>query len=573
VNRRPRRRSRPQLVTSACPSLLVAAALLAASCSPASTSPSTTAGSSGPTGSTGGAATSASAGTGACAAPAALPWWNDRVFYEVFVRSFQDSDGDGIGDIKGLMSKLDYLNDGDPSTTTDLGVTGIWLMPIAESPSYHGYDVTDYTKVEPDYGTVEDVKALVEAAHDRGIAVIPDLVLNHTSVEHPWFVDSETAGSPHADWYRWSDTDPGETRTDGTPVWHPKDDRWYYGYFWEGMPDLNLANPAVTTELDTVADFWLKDVGVDGFRLDAIRYYLEDGPQLEDLPASKTWLATFKGHVDGVNPEAVLVGEAYTDTRAAASWLPAVDLTFDFGYASAMLTSVKSYSGAAARTALHEALEAYPPGQRGVFLTNHDQPRVMAELADPALARTAAELLLTSPGVPFVYYGEEVGLDGTKPDEQIRTPMPWTAKGPGVGFTTATPWEAPSAGFEGANVATENSDPASLLSTYRTLIQLRGAHSALSGGDAVVLDTPEDTVLAVVRRSPEETVLVITNLGITAASGPTLDLSPLAGCVPGGGAVAIYGTATVAPPGADLTAYRPVNELAPGQTLVIRLGD
>ena len=552
----------------------MAASLLIASCSPVSTAPQSPgaapSGSSGPAGSD---AVSASAGTGACAAPAALPWWNDRIFYEVFVRSFQDSDGDGIGDIKGLIGKLDYLNDGDPSTTTDLGVTGLWLMPIAESPSYHGYDVTNYTKVEPDYGSVEDVKALVEAAHDRGIAVIPDLVLNHTSVEHPWFVDSETKGSPHADWYRWSDTDPAETRTDGTPVWHEKGGRWYYGYFWEGMPDLNLANPAVTTELDNVAKFWLKDVGVDGFRLDAIRYYLEDGPRLEDLPASKTWLSTFKGHVVGVNPEAVLVGEAYTDTKAAASWLPAVDLTFDFGYATAMLTSVKSYSAAAARTALQESLAAYPPGQRGVFLTNHDQPRVMAELADPALAKTAAELLLTSPGVPFVYYGEEVGLDGTKPDEQIRTPMPWTAKGPGVGFTTGTPWEAPSAGFEAANVATENSDPASLLSTYRTLIQLRGANSALSVGDAVVLDTSDDTVLAVARRSTEETVLVITNLGITAASGPTVDLSPLGGCIPAGGGTAIYGSATIAPAGGDLTAYRPVDQLAPGQTVVIRLGE
>jgi len=267
------------------------------------------------------------------------------------------------------------------------------------------------------------------------------------------------------------------------------------------------------------------------------------------------------------------VGEAYTDTKAAASWLPTVDLTFDFGYATAMLTAVKSYSASAAKTALQESLADYPPGQRGVFLTNHDQPRVMAELADPALAKTAAELLLTSPGVPFIYYGEEVGLDGTKPDEQIRTPMPWTAKGPGVGFTTGTPWEAPSAGFEGANVATENSDPASLLSTYRTLIQLRGAHSALSGGDAVVLDTSDGTVLAVVRRSTEETVLVITNLGITAASGPTVDLSPLAGCIPSGGGTAIYGTATIAPPSGDLSAYRPVDQLAPGQTLVIRLGD
>jgi glycosidase len=549
----------------------IAMALTVASCgSSATPTPASSGPASSPAASTSSGA-SASTGTTTCAAPAALPWWNDRVFYEVFVRSFQDSDGDGIGDLKGLTSRLDYLNDGDPATTTDLGVTGLWLMPVAESPSYHGYDVTDYTKVEPDYGTAADFRALVDAAHKRGIAVIPDLVLNHTSVEHPWFVDSETKGSPHADWYLWSDTDPGITRTDGTQVWHQKDGRWYYGYFWEGMPDLNLANPAVTAELEEDADVWLQDMGVDGFRLDAIRYYVEDGAQLEDLPASKTWLAAFREHVLLAKKDALLVGEAYTDTKSAASWLPAADITFDFGYATAMLTAVKSYSATAAKAALQESLAAYPPGQRGVFLTNHDQPRVMAELADTALARTAAELLLTSSGVPFVYYGEEVGLDGTKPDEGIRTPMPWTAKGPGVGFTTGTPWEAPSAGFETANVASEGSVPTSLLSTYRTLIRLRGAHSALSRGDATVLDASDEAVLAVVRQSADETVLVMSNLGITDALAPTVDLSPVASCV-GGAATALYGGATVTAPAGDLAAYRPVDKLGPGQTLVIGLG-
>ena len=140
-------------------------------------------------------------------APAATaPWWRDRVFYEVFVRSFADSDGDGIGDLRGLTERLDYLNDGDPATTDDLGVTGLWLMPVAESPSYHGYDVTDYTAIEPDYGTADDFQALMAAAHERGIEVIVDLVLNHTSVEHPWFQDARTPGSAHDDWYVWSDT-------------------------------------------------------------------------------------------------------------------------------------------------------------------------------------------------------------------------------------------------------------------------------------------------------------------------------------------------------------------------------
>ena len=175
-----------------------------------------------------------------------LPWWNDRVFYEIFVRSFKDSNGDGVGDFAGLTASLDYLNDGDPTTTDDLGVTGVWLMPISPSPSYHGYDVTDYRAVNADYGTMEEFAAFLEAAHERGIAVLIDLVINHSSRDHPWFVASAAQDPDYADWYLWSDTDPGTTSPwSGGPLWHPRDDRFYYGLFWEGMPDLNLDNPAV----------------------------------------------------------------------------------------------------------------------------------------------------------------------------------------------------------------------------------------------------------------------------------------------------------------------------------------
>ena len=204
----------------------------------------------------------------------------------MFVRSFADSDGDGIGDLRGLTDRLDYLNDGDPATTGDLGVTGIWLMPIAESPSYHGYDVVDYEQIEADYGTAEDFKALMAAAEERGIAVIVDLVLNHTSIDHPWFKDSRTPGSEHDEWYVWSDPAPAVAGPGGRPVWHQDGDRAYYGYFWEGMPDLNVANPAVTAALDEVARFWLEEMGVDGFRLDAARHLIEDGAQLDNTPAT-----------------------------------------------------------------------------------------------------------------------------------------------------------------------------------------------------------------------------------------------------------------------------------------------
>ncbi|MBZ0290798.1 MAG: alpha-amylase, partial [Anaerolineae bacterium] len=196
-----------------------------------------------------------------------LPWWNDRVFYEVFVRAYADSDSDGNGDLQGLINKLDYLNDGDPATTTDLGVTGLWLMPIMQSPSYHGYDITDYEQIEADYGTNDDFKLLVEEAHVRGIAVIIDMVLNHTARDHAWFQDALTPGSEHDSWYIWSDTLPRYSGPWGQTVWNIGRDRFYYAIFQGGMPDLNYLNPDVTQAMYGVADFWLNDMGVDGFRL------------------------------------------------------------------------------------------------------------------------------------------------------------------------------------------------------------------------------------------------------------------------------------------------------------------
>jgi 1,4-alpha-glucan branching enzyme len=205
----------------------------------------------------------------------ATGWWNDAVFYEVFVRSFYDANGDGNGDINGLIQKLDYLNDGNPATTTDLGVTALWLMPIMQSPSYHGYDVTDYRTVEQDYGSNNDFKALVAAAHARGIKVIIDFVMNHTSEQHPWFTESAASTtSNYRNWYRWSATNPGGTGPWGQTVWYNRNSAWYYALFWSGMPDLNYTTPAVKTELFDVARFWMQDMNVDGFRLDAVKYIL-----------------------------------------------------------------------------------------------------------------------------------------------------------------------------------------------------------------------------------------------------------------------------------------------------------
>jgi glycosidase len=241
------------------------------------------------------------------------------VCYEVFVRSFVDSNGDGVGDLNGLISKLDYINDGNSSAQNDLGARCIWLMPVAASPSYHGYDATNYYRVNPDYGSNDDFKRLVAEAHRRGIRVLVDLVLNHASNEHPYFKDALlNPASPYRDWFRWSPTKPAVKGPWGQEVWHrsPVRDEYYYGIFWEGMPDLNYQNPAVREEANKIASFWLQDMGVDGFRLDAIPYLVEEGERLSGTPGTHGLLRDFAAHTRRVAPEAYTIGEVWDSTGA-----------------------------------------------------------------------------------------------------------------------------------------------------------------------------------------------------------------------------------------------------------------
>ncbi|MBN1658767.1 MAG: DUF3459 domain-containing protein [Anaerolineae bacterium] len=437
-------------------------------------------------------------------------WWDSAVFYEIFVRSFYDSDGDGIGDLQGIIQKLDYLNDGDPETTDDLGVTGLWLMPIMPSPSYHGYDVTDYRDINPDYGTQEDFHQLMEAAHARGVRVIVDMVLNHTSSKHPWFLDStQGTDSARRDWYIWSDTDPGYAGPWGQQVWHASGGDYYYGIFWSGMPDLNLENPEVTAELHAATHFWLEEMGVDGFRLDAARHYVEDGKVQENTAATHDWLRDYYTLVHGTNPEALLVGEIWSESEVVTTYLgDQLDLAFEFSLASSLLGSVLAARATDLANTMAEIEDLYPWNQYAPFLTNHDQDRVMSELArNPERARLAATVLLTLPGTPFIYYGEEIGMTGSKPDELIRTPMQWSAEAH-AGFTAGTPWEPVNDGYEEWNVAVQAADPGSLLNHYRTLIHLRQAHDDLSTGDLVAVDTGSDRVYAYLRG---HSVLVVVN--------------------------------------------------------------
>jgi glycosidase len=438
-------------------------------------------------------------------------WWTDAAFYEIFVRSFYDIDGNGIGDFNGIRQKLDYLE--------ELGITAIWLMPINPSPSYHGYDVTNYYNVNSDYGSMDDFKNLLNETHKRDIRIIIDLVLNHTSREHPFFVEANRdPNSSYRDWYIWSDKDQGN-------YWHNGSQDFYYGFFWEGMPDLNYRNADVTSQMFNVARFWLEEVGVDGFRIDAAKHLIEEGNKVENTNATHEWYKGFYTYYKAKNPNAYTVGEVYgAGAFLANTYHHQLDQIFNFELAGGMMNSINSGSNTGINSAWKFTLKEMDTGNYATFLTNHDQNRVMSVFnGNIDKAKLAAFLLLTSPGTPFIYYGEEIGMTGEKPDEDIRLPMQWTVT-TNAGFTEGSPWRAPNANYTAVNVATQENDPNSLLSLYRNLISLRNQHSALQTGSLVMLDADNSNLYANLRANETEMILVVVNLSDTAISNYNLTL-------------------------------------------------
>ena len=452
----------------------------------------------------------------AAAARAQTPapaWTRGAVCYEVFVRSFYDSDGDGIGDLNGLMRKLDYIN--------RLGASCIWLMPVAASPSYHGYDVSDYYRVEPAYGSNDDFKRLVVEAHRRGIVVLVDMVLNHSSSEHPYFQAAlHDTTSPYRAWYRFSRTPLGKGPWGGE-AWHrsPVRDEYYYGVFWSGMPDLNYQTPAVREEANKIATFWLREMGVDGFRLDAVPYVVEEGTCLAGCPGTHALLREYAAHLRGVKPDAYTVGEVWANIATMLPYYPdQLTAYFAFELSDSLLSSVRTGSATGLLTGFLRLQDTLPAYRWSPFLTNHDQTRTLTVLGgDVARAKLAATLLLTLPGLPFIYYGEEIGMTGDKPDPRLRTPMQWSPR-PGVGFTTGKAWESPQPDSLTTNVAAEDADPGSLLNLYRRLIHLRRENEALATGKLVPLSASNPQVAAYLRRTGDHAVLVVANLGATPAS-------------------------------------------------------
>lgn len=450
-------------------------------------------------------------------------WWHSTIFYEIWPRSFHDADGDGSGDFKGMTNKLDYLK--------ELGVNGIWLTPVFEAPSYHGYDFQDFYNVEADYGTMADFENFIVQAHKRNIKVILDLVLNHISDKHQWFIKSANKEAGYEDYFIWRDERPASgwgqpwsAESNPAAVWHWNDTRkaYYYGAFGGSQPDLNLTKKIVIDELNKLASFWL-DKGVDGFRLDAVRYAVEEGgyPLQADTQGTIDYWTIFSQHVRSVKPDAMLVAEAWTDLTTIGRYRDngkGLDSAFDFDFGNLVIDilnpAVKQTAdfGTVGNNTLQQNREnlwanlnarkaAAPLNYFAPFLTNHDQNRIMLSLDNNvAKAKIAASLLMTSPGTLYIYYGEEIGLSQYKTgdDQYRRAIMQWSDEET-AGFNTTGefwldqakwfPWMENHQGWfsnywktlrsTGKSVAAQKEDAQSLLNHYKRLITVRNKNSAL----------------------------------------------------------------------------------------------
>ena len=408
-------------------------------------------------------------------------WRTSTISYEIFVRSFCDSDGDGIGDFRGIASKASYLK--------DLNVGCVWLMPIHESPSYHGYDIIDYYSTNEDYGTIEDFKYMLDVLHQNDIKVLIDFVANHTSSQNQWFLDGlSNPDSPYADYYEFTD------KPDSTSGWkyNGKYNKYYRGNFSEGMPDLNYKNKAVWTEMKNVAGYWL-DTGVDGFRLDASMHIDPD------LDMTQEWWQDFEIYVKSKNPEAFVVGENWiTNPDPVASFFNCMDSSFDFplqeqimrlargeqldivGFVNRELQLQKMYADTTPDVPKTSVMTT--------FLNNHDQTRTVSYLGSVEKAKLAAAIQFTLPGMPFIYYGEELGQQSNNNDPNRREPMDWyaSAKGEGMCVLDKNFFGVPSqytVANDGISLEEEINDENSIYNYYKKLTQLRTDYPIFFSGN------------------------------------------------------------------------------------------
>jgi alpha amylase, catalytic domain len=493
-------------------------------------------------------------------------WCDVNAFYQIYPRSFMDSNGDGIGDLRGVIDKLDYIKSGDKS----LGIDAIWFSPFYPSPQADmGYDVADYCDIDPIYGSLDDFKELIKKAHQRDIKVMIDFVPNHTSEQHPWFIESQSSrDNSKSDFYTWRDA-----RADGSPPnnwlsifggsawqWHEGRQQYYLHTFLKEQPDLNWDNPAVRAEMQKVLRFWL-DLGVDGFRADAVRWISKD-PELRDDPIAKHykgkkpptqfddlqhkysrfWKNLFPylrelTDVVASYPNRIMVFEDYPDENYSTSeqYLgfygvnPKVSMPFNFEglhakfNAESISTIVNEFQGMI-NPDIHTPVYCF---------SNHDQSRIVTRFGGEEQARLIALMQLTLPGLPVVYYGDEIGMSNTpirfdqiqdnsvfshNNDESIgrdpeRTPMQWTPdENDNAGFSTAKPWLPVNTACKNVNVELEQQEPDSFLALYRRLLTLRSRYQILRTGEYEPLSGTDKDIFAYARWTPgKQRVLVAMN--------------------------------------------------------------
>ncbi len=500
------------------------------------------------------------------------PWWKHAVIYEIYPRSFADSDNSGMGDIKGITQKLDYLK--------DLGIDAIWITPCFPSPQVDfGYDISDYCSIAPEYGTLDDFDELSREAKKRGIRIIMDLVMNHTSDKHDWFKESKSSiDNPKRDWYIWrdpkskmrSDTAAGDSNQDPKDPpnnwqalfghsawrWNPSTRQYYYHFFYPQQPDLNWRNPEVKKAMYDVVRFWL-DRGASGFRLDAINTLFEDpdlkdnpikpgqnaygDPNMEDkynyllLPEIHKVLKELRQSMDVYPDSPVLLGETTAEKIDQLVSMygdnnDEIQLPMDFRFAYINKLSANEFRDKIAEINTNSA-DGWPT----YLFSNHDQVRHYNRYGDgkhnDAIAKVTATILLTVRGTPVMYYGEELGMENTDPTkvEDVqdpigkigwpkekgrdgeRTPMQWSSA-PNAGFSSTKPWLSVSANYQKCNVEVESKDPNSVLNYYKSLLSLRKTDNALREGDYIALNKGDDKVLSFMRRAGNRKILVACNM-------------------------------------------------------------
>ncbi|WP_124039831.1 maltose alpha-D-glucosyltransferase [Neoactinobaculum massilliense] len=495
-------------------------------------------------------------------------WYRHAVFYEVLLRAFGDTDASGSGDLRGLTTHLDYLQ--------WLGVDALWIPPFYPSPMKDGgYDVADYTAVDPRYGTMDDFRAMVTEAHARGIRIIIDLVVNHTSVDHPWFQSSRAhPEGPYGDFYVWADDDAGypdariifvDTETSNW-TFDPVRRQYYWHRFFSHQPDLNYENPAVRAAILDVFRFWC-DLGVDGLRLDAVPYlFEEEGTNCENLPRTHRFIAEIRAMLDAEYPGTVLVAEANQPPKDVVAYFgtedaPECHMCFHFPVMPRIFYALRDQRATAIKQVLRETPTIpVQSGQWGTFLRNHDEltlemvsteerahmygwyaedPRMRANVGirrrlAPLLGNSRAELelahalLLSLPGSPYLYYGDEIGMGDNiwLPDRDgVRTPMQWTPDR-NAGFSTADPGKlylplisSLAFNYQAINVESQLSQPASLLHWVRGILEVRAQHPVMGDGAFALRETDNEALLAFTRANASEVMLCVFNLANTPRAG------------------------------------------------------